>query len=133
MSPAKLTQYQNDEINCPNMMMATRLATLLATNNLCGDFQTASGYLCNFVASNKNEGITRNISVLESEDKRATGRSPSCGNSDDQGVTGAFVEVKFAVIRKESTTHSYTTEEWGQLTMQKRNLCTSFDHHYCHN
>ena len=60
--PAKQVQDLIDGINRSNGMMAAALAALLATNNLCDNFQAASGYLCNFVAANKSENQTRNIS-----------------------------------------------------------------------
>ena len=59
--PAKQVRDLIDRIDRSNGMMAAALATLLASNNLQEDFQAASGYLCNFVAANKNENQTRNI------------------------------------------------------------------------
>ena len=66
-------------------MMAAALATLLATNNLREDFQAASGYLCNFVAANKSESQTRNISGVGSRGRGGAGISHSGGQGSGWG------------------------------------------------
>ena len=66
-------------------MMAAALATLFATNNLHEDFQAASGYLCNFVAANKSENTTRNISEVGSREWGGAGRGHSGGQGSGWG------------------------------------------------
>ena len=77
--PAKQARDLIDGIDRSNGMMAAALATLLATNNLHEDFQAASGYLCNFVAANKNENQTRNISGVGRGGRGGAGRGQSGG------------------------------------------------------
>ena len=83
--PAKQVRDLISGIDCSNRMMAMALATLLATNNLCEDFQVVSGYLCNFVAANKSENTTRNISGVESRGRGGAGRGHSGGQGSGQG------------------------------------------------
>ena len=83
--PAKQVQDQINGINHSNRMMAAALATLLATNNLQEDFQVASGQLCNFVAANKSENTTRNISGVGSGGQGGAGRGHSGGRGSGRG------------------------------------------------
>ena len=85
MPPAKQDQDIIDRIDRSNGMMAAALATLLATNNLRKDFQAASGYLCNFVAANKSENTTRNISGVGSGGQGGAGRGHSGGRGSSRG------------------------------------------------
>ena len=100
-------------------MMAAALATLLATNNLREDFQAASGYLCNFVAANKNENQTRNISGFESGDRGGAGRGHSGGQGSGLGHGRGRGGRNYG-NKKELSGRSYTTEEWGQLTYEQK-------------
>ena len=95
------------------------LATLLATNNLCKHFQAASGYLCNFVAENKSENTTRNISGVGSRGLGGAGR----GHSGDQGSGRGHGHRQGGQNynnKKEFSAQSYTTEGWGQLTYEQK-------------
>ena len=117
--PAKQVRDLIGGINCFNGMMAAALATLLATNNLHADFQEASGYLCNFVAANKSENTTRNISGVGSRGQGGAGRGHSGGRGSDQGRgrgRGGWNYNK----KKELSARSYTTEEWGQLIYEQK-------------
>ena len=66
-------------------MMAPALATMLATNNLCEDWQSANAYLCNSVAANKSGNTTWNISGVGSGGQSGTGSDHSGGHSTCQG------------------------------------------------
>ena len=94
--------------------MAAALATLLATNNLREDFQAASGYLCNFVATNKSENQTRNISGVGSGGRGGAGRGHSSGRGRGRRQGGRNYN------KKELSARSYTTEEWRQLTYEQK-------------
>ena len=100
-------------------MMAAALATLLATNNLCEDFQAASGYLCNFVVANKSENQTRNISGVGSGGQGGAGRGHSGGQGSGRG-RGRGQGGRNYENKKELSAQSYTTEEWGQLTYEQK-------------
>ena len=98
--------------------MAAALATLLATNNLREDFQAASGYLCNFVAANKSENTTRNISGIGSRGQGGAGRGHSGGQGSGRGHGCGRGGQNYN--KKEFCSRSYTTEEWGQLTYEQK-------------
>ena len=100
-------------------MMAAALATLLATNNLREDFQAASGYLCNFVATNKSKSQTRNISGVGSRGWGGAGRGHSGGRGSGQGC-GCRQSGQNYSNKKELSAQSYTTEEWRQLTYEQK-------------
>ena len=99
--------------------MAAALATLLATNNLCEDFQAAYGYLCNFVAANKSENQTRNISGVGSGGRGGARRGHSGGQGSGRGH-GRRQGGRNYGNKKELSAWSYTTEEWGQLTYEQK-------------
>ena len=90
--------------------MAAALATLLATNNLREDFQAASDYLCNFVAANKSENQTRNISGAGSGGQGGAGRGHSGGRGSGWG-RGCGRGGWSYDNNKELSARSYTTEE----------------------
>ena len=71
--PAKQVQDLIDGIDCSKRMMVAALPTLPSTNNRCEDFQEATGYLCNFIAANKNENTTRIFSGADSGVQSGTG------------------------------------------------------------
>ena len=99
--------------------MAAALATLLATNNLQEDFQAASGYLCNFVAANKSENQTRNISGVGSGGWGGAGRGHSGGQGSGRSH-GCRQGGQNYGNKKELSGWSYTTEEWGQLMYEQK-------------
>ena len=117
--PAKQVRDLINGIDRSNGMMAAALATLLATNNLREDFQAASGYLCNFVAANKNENQTRNISVVGSRGRGGAGRGHSGGRGSGRG-RGRGQGGRNYGNKKELSARSYTTEEWGQLMYEQK-------------
>ena len=117
--PAKQVQDLINGIDRSNGMMAAALATLLATNNLREDFQAASGYLCNFVAANKSENQTRNISGVGSGGWGGAGRGHSGGRGSDRG-RGRRQGGRNYGNKKELSARSYTTEEWGQLMYEQK-------------
>ena len=90
--------------------MAAALATLLATNNLCEDFQAASDYLCNFVAANKSENQARNISGAVRVGQGGAGRGHSGGLGSGRGH-GRGQGGRSYDNNKELSARSYTTEE----------------------
>ena len=116
---AKQVRDLIDGIDCTNGMMATALATLLATNNLHEDFQVASGYLCNFVAANKNENQSRNISGVGSGGQGGAGRGHSSGQNSGQGRGRRHGDWRYS-YKKELSAQSFTTEEWGHLTYEQK-------------
>ena len=99
--------------------MAAALATLLATNNLQKNFQAASGYLCNFVAANKNKNQTRNISGVGSRGQGGAGRGHSGGRGSGRG-RGRRRGGRNYGNKKELSAQSYTTEEWGQFMYDQK-------------
>ena len=119
VSPAKQVQDLIDRIVCANRMMAAALATLLTTNNLHEDFQAASGYVCNFVAANKYENTTRNISGVGSGGRGGAGWGHSGDHNSGQGL-GCEQGGQNCNNKKELSALSYTPEEWGQLTYEQK-------------
>ena len=109
--PAKQVRDLIDVIDRSNGMMASALVNLLATNNLHQDFQAASGYLCNFVAANKSENTTRNISGVGSGGRGGAGRGHSSGRGSGQGC-GCRQGGRNYGNKKELSARSYTAEEW---------------------
>ena len=101
-------------------MMAAVLATFLATNNLPEDFQAASGFLCNFVATNKSENQTRNISGVGSGGWSGAGRGHSGGQGCGCGRGCRQGGRSYNNNNKELSGWSYTTEEWGQLMYEQK-------------
>ena len=79
----------------------------------------ASGYLCNFVAANKSENQTRNISGVGSGGRGGAGRGHSSGQGSGRGH-GCRQGGQNYGNKKELTGRSYTTEEWGQLTYEQK-------------
>ena len=118
--PAKQVRDLIDGIDRSNRMMAAALATLLATNNLREDFQAASGYLCNFVAANKNENQTRNISGVGSRGQGGAARGHSSGQGSGRGCGRQQGGRNYNNNKKELSGWSYTTEEWGQLMYEQK-------------
>ena len=116
---AKQVRDLIDGIDRSNGMMAAALATLLATKNLREDFQAASGYLFNFVAANKSENQTRNISGVGSGGRGGAGRGHSSGRGSGQGC-GCRQGGRNYGNKKELSGRSYTTEEWEQLTYEQK-------------
>ena len=79
----------------------------------------ASGYLCNFVAANKSENQTRNISGVGSGGRGGAGRGHSGGRGSGQS-RGCGRGGRNYRNKKELSARSYTTEEWGQLTYAQK-------------
>ena len=116
---AKEVWHWIDGINQSNQRMATALPTLHATKNLYEDFQAASGSLWNFVAANKSENQTRNISEIWSGGRDGAGRGHSEGQNSGWSC-GHWCGGQNYSKKEELFAQSYTTQEWGQLMYEQK-------------
>ena len=76
--------------------------------------------MCNFVAANKSENQTRNISGVGSGGQGSAGRGHNGGRGSGWGRGHGRGGRNYNNNKKELSAWSYTTEEWGQLTYEQK-------------